>query len=57
LKLLAEGEEAPPDDDDVEVVTEPDDRGVVEPVVVALVVGVETEPDLEDSHEAQSQAM
>jgi len=52
LKLLAEGEEAPPDDDEVEVVTEPVDRDVVEPVVVALDVGVETEPDEDNVDDA-----
>jgi hypothetical protein len=56
LKLLAEGEGALPDDDEDDGVT-PVEGVVVEPVVVGLVVGVETEPDLENSHEAQSQAM
>jgi len=52
LKLLAEGEEAPPDDDEVEVVTEPVDGDVVEPVVVAVDVGVETEPDEDNLDDA-----
>ena len=56
MKLLAEGEEALPDDDEVEVVPEPVEGDVVDPVVVALVVGVETEPDLENNRKAQSQA-
>jgi hypothetical protein len=58
LKLLAEGEEALPDDDELEVVPdvpEPVEGDVVDPVVVALVFGVETEPDLENNREAQSQ--
>lgn len=52
MKLLAEGEEAPPDDDEVEVVTEPVDGDVVEPVVVAVDVGVETEPDEDNLDDA-----
>jgi hypothetical protein len=51
LKLLpeAEGEELPDDDDDAEL-----PEGVdVDPVVLAL----ETEPDLENSHEVQGHAI
>lgn len=56
LKLLAEGEEALSDDEEVEVevVAESDDA---DPVVLALDAGVETEPDLENSREAQGRAM
>jgi len=56
LKLLAEGEEALPDDDEVEVVTEPvegdDVDPVVDPVVRALDVAVVTEPDKDDVDDA-----
>jgi len=45
LKLLAEGEEALSDDEEVEVVAERDDA---DPVVLALDAGVETEPDEDD---------
>jgi hypothetical protein len=57
LKLLAEAEEEELLDDDDDV-AELRKRDVVDPVVLALdPVGLETEPELENSRQVQGQAL